>query len=271
MPRAELTSFQNPRIKLARKLQDKRQREREGLFVIDYARDLERALQNNYQVDFVLVCSELLSSDEAEIINGLQSTADIFDVSADLLTRASYRQNPSGIVAVVKAKPQPNIQDIPEDHQQILCLVNLRKPGNIGALLRTADATGFRSTLLIDTALDIYNPNIIRSSTGAVFLDNLYAAQTPMAVDFLKSQGYQIVSGYLGGQRDLFDVDFTRPTAVVLGTEDTGLSEEWLGYCDELVEIPMTGHVTDSLNVSVAGAVFMYEALRQNRSHKTNL
>src|SRR5262249_28719107 len=147
--------------------------------------------------------------------------------------------------------------------RHILALVDLRKPGNIGALLRTADAAGFGTILLVDSALDIYNPNIIRSSTGACFLENIYCVSTEQALQYLRSGGYRLIAGHLEGTRSLYDVDFREKSALILGTEDTGLSAVWRDHCDDLVKIPVVGEVTDSLNVSVAGAVFMYEALRQ--------
>jgi len=258
-----ITSFQNSKIKLVRKLRDKRQRDRAGLFVVDTARDLQRALAAGYAVDFALHVPERSDAETTALAHHLPPSA-LYIVSDDILQKASYRQNPGGLVAVLHQKVALSAADAAEsDVQHLLILVDLRKPGNIGALLRTADATGFGAVWLVDTALDLYNPNIIRSSTGACFLNNVYYLTGSEAQTLLQSGGYHTVAGLLGGDRTLFDVDFRRKTAVILGTEDTGLDATWANHCDTRVHIPMVGHLTDSLNVSVSGAVFMYEALRQ--------
>jgi TrmH family RNA methyltransferase len=152
----------------------------------------------------------------------------------------------------------------------ILGLVNLKKPGNIGALLRTADAAGIDIIFLIDSVLDIYNPNIIRASTGAVFIGNIYYMATQEALTFFAERNITIVATHLDGTMTLYDFDFTKqPTAILLGTEDTGLEDTWVNHCDVLLKIPMIGHLSDSLNVSVSGAICMYEALRQRQKHSS--
>ncbi|MGB7339861.1 MAG: TrmH family RNA methyltransferase [Phototrophicaceae bacterium] len=265
-----ITSFQNSKIKLANRLVNKRQREKEGLFLIDYARDLERALANGYEVDFAFYCDALSSSDDKRLRAQLNQD-NLYAVDADLMEKASYRQNPSGLVAIMRQKPALTVADAKAiDAPRILALVNLRKPGNIGALLRTADAAGIDMICLIDSALDIYNPNIIRASTGAVFLNNIYEMTSETAFEFFSTEHIQVIAAHLEGEQSLYDLDFTVGRhAIVLGTEDTGLDDEWVKRCDALVKIPMMGQITDSLNVSVSGAVFMYEALRQNKTSHT--
>lgn len=259
----DITSYQNSKVKLAKKLQDRRQREKNGLFLIDYSRDLQRALAAGYTVDFALVCDELLGDDERAVLHHVPDDR-IYYTDAGILARAGYRQNPSGIVAVMQTPtPAPVDASAFAQARLILGLVGLRKPGNIGALLRTADATGIDLVLLIDNVLDRYNPNIIRSSTGACFAANIVELDTATALDLLHTNGFALISGVLGAAEGLFDVDFTQRSAIILGTEDAGLDEQWRRSCDRLVQIPMHGSITDSLNVSVAGAVFMYEALRQ--------
>jgi TrmH family RNA methyltransferase len=190
----------------------------------------------------------------------------VFEIAPDLMEKASYRENPGGIVAVVRQKPMRTQPD--KYPGLVLALVNLTKPGNIGALLRTADATGVQSIYLIDEQLDRYNPNIIRASTGAVFLDNLVHMSSAEALEDFKKHSYRIIAAHLSGTQSLFDVDFTsHPTVIVFGTEDKGLDDVWVHACDALVKIPMLGKIADSLNVSVSGAVFLYEALRQQQKH----
>lgn len=264
MPLERITSLQNSRLKLAQSLQDKKARLREGLFVVDYARDLQRARLQGYALSYALYCPSLATPEEQALI---QTLSPAYEVTPEGMAKASYRQNPSGLLAVLHSKPAPALdalrQDLPD---YLLVLVNLEKPGNIGALLRTADATGFSAILLVDTALDLFNPNIIRASTGAVFLDNIYSASTPQAISLLDDLHYQRVAGHLGGTVSLFQARFQARTALVLGTEDLGLSETWANACQQLVKIPMQGVLTDSFNVSVSGALFMFEALRQRHA-----
>lgn len=186
------------------------------------------------------------------------------------MEKVSYRENPTPIVAVMKQKPPLNLDHLRDAAgTQLLALVNLQKPGNIGALLRTADATGFKTILLVDTSLDIYNPNIIRSSTGACFLGNIYTLSTSQALTYFKEAGYAIIAAAVDGHVDLFDVDLRSKVVIALGTEDCGLDANWLQQADQRVRIPMVGQIADSLNVSVSGAIFMYEALRQRRNSFT--
>lgn len=263
-----ITSLQNSKIKLANKMVSKRQREKNQLFLIDDARDLRRALENDYVVEFAFYCAEYATPDDTAILEHIDPQA-LYDVPADLIEKASYRQNAGGIVAVLQQKPLLTIEDariFADQHtvQHILALADLRKPGNIGALLRTADATNTRMICLIDSALDSYNPNIIRASTGAIFLDNVYNVTRDEALAFFQQQKLTLLAAHLAGDISLYDVDFaSQRTVTLLGTEDTGLDDWWVEKCDQLVVVPMLGTITDSLNVSVTGALFMYEMLRQ--------
>ncbi|MGB1288800.1 MAG: TrmH family RNA methyltransferase, partial [Aggregatilineales bacterium] len=221
-----ITSFQNSKIKLAQKLRDKRHRGREELFVIEYSRDLARALDRDYRVKFALFCPEYADSDDNALLN--QIDVPVYQVTAALLDKASYRQNPGGLLAIMHTKPVKAADTLTQiTSQHILGLEGLRKPGNIGALLRTADAAGFDTILLIDCPLDIYNPNIIRSSTGAVFLDNIYSLSSQDALSFLKDSGYAIISADPTGTHDLYGLNFSEKSALILGAEATGLSDLW--------------------------------------------
>jgi TrmH family RNA methyltransferase len=257
-----ITSVQNPRVKLVRRLRDKRDREREGRFVVDGLRDLERALACGLGLDFVLVCPELLREPLPDLPEGR-----VVRVTVDIMDKVSYRENPEGVAAVMMMPPTlgadalGGVPDAP-----ILGLVGLQKPGNIGALMRTADAAGFRSVFLIDCDLDVYNPNIILSSTGAVFLGNVYRLSGGQARAFFRERGVQVVGTHLHAAQDAYAVVYQPRMALLMGTEDVGLSDDWLPACDAQVLIPMVGRLADSLNVSVAGAILMYEVLRQTRS-----
>lgn len=263
-----ITSAQNSKIKLANKLRNKRHREREGLFVIDDVRDLSRALACGYKIEFCFYCSYYASEEDIALLLTLEELDIlIYDVPADLMDKAAYRQNPGGLVTVMKQKPILTVQDVPEAESHIFGLVDLRKPGNIGALLRTADAAGVELIFLVDTSLDLYNPNIIRSSTGANFLGNIYQMSSAEAHEYCQENDIHLVAAHLDGTISLYDYDFNvQRTLIALGTEDTGLDDSWVNHSDTLLKIPMVGHLSDSLNVSVSGAVMMYEALRQRHS-----
>ena len=257
-----ITSPQNSKVKLINRLRSKRGREQEQLFVIDYGRDLERAIEQGYEIVFILYCPDIADPAVLHLI----ADTGIIEVPQQIMNKVSYRENSTGIVAVLRSKAIKALSDLQKANpENIIGVVDLRKPGNIGAILRTADATGFDAIVLVDMSLDLYNPNIIRSSTGACFLDNIYQLDTPSMINYCKSINMQIIVAYVGGNKTLYDVDFRQKTAIMLGTEDKGLSQQWIENCDKLVNIPMMGHISDSLNVSVSGAIFMYEALRQRK------
>ncbi len=255
-----ITSAQNSKIKLVNSLRSKRGRQREGRFVIDYERDLQRALRQGYEIDFLLHCRGF---DPAPHFDGFD------DIEAQLVTPSlfkgiSYRENPADIIAVLHSKPAKKLPQLKaQEIQQAILLIELQVPGNIGALLRTADAAGMDAVILVDTVLDLYNPNIIRSSTGACFLDTVYRLSSEEALGFLISEGFKIVAAADAGKRRVYDLDFRSKTAIALGSEDRGLPRAWLDCADHIARIPMEGAVSDSLNVSVSGALFMYEMYRQ--------
>jgi TrmH family RNA methyltransferase len=256
----QISSLKNNKVKLVNRLRSKRGREHENLFVIDYERDLERALQQDYSIEFVMFCPEFV---DMKWITQL-GDVDCYEISEQVLNKVSYRENSAGFIAVMQSKPAKQLEELAnKEANYLLGLVDLRKPGNIGALLRTADATKVDAILLVDVSLDLYNPNIIRSSTGACFLDTIYQLDSSEAIDYCKHNNIQLVAAYVQGNKTLYDVNFQQKTAIMLGAEDKGLSQQWETNCDHLVNIPMAGRISDSLNVSVSGAVFMYEALRQ--------
>lgn len=252
-----ITSAQNSKVKLVNRLRGKRGRQQEARFVIDYERDLRRALQLDYRIDFILY-------DREQAAAPAYAEGAAHQVTPALLKRVSYRENPDGVIAVMRSKPDKGLTELREsDIDQALILVNLGAPGNVGALLRTADAFAVAAVILVDTALDLYNPNVIRSSTGACFRDNVYKLSGEEALTFFKLEGFQIVAADVAGERSLSQVEFGAKSAIALGSEDRGLPRDWIGSADEVLRIPMDGTVSDSLNVSVSGALFMYERYRQ--------
>ncbi len=259
----QITSPQNSKIKLVNRLRGKRAREQEGRFLIEYRRDLQRALRQGFVIDFALVCPQIAgeSCDTGEL------GGQLYQITPQILKQLSYRENPGGCIAVMLSKTKRNLQDLEAAQvSSAMILDDLRKPGNIGALLRTALAAGIDAIILVDSALDLYNPNIIRSSTGACFHDNIYYLTGQETLGFLKDREFQIVATDASAELSLYELDFRPKTAVILGTEDQGLRSFWAEHCDQVACIPMFGTLVDSLNVSVTGAIFMYEMRRQRGS-----
>ena len=265
IPTLQITSVQNSKIKLVNRLRSKRGRESDARFLIDYERDLQRAICCRYDVDFLLHCPEIASAPAPHNVEAHQ-------VPPQLMQRISYRENPSGILAVMHSKPTSGLAKLAATKiNHAAALVDLRVPGNIGALLRTADASGIDAVILVDTALDLYNPNIIRSSTGACFRDNIFQLSSEEALSYFKKNGFQIYASDVSGSASVFELDYRSKVAIALGSEDHGLSRAWINQSDLLVHIPMSGGLSDSLNVSVSGAIFMYELFRQRHASSRNV
>ncbi len=258
-----ITSLGNSKVKLIHRLRNKRGRQSESRFVVEYPRDIQRALLQGYELDFLLACPALAGSQARDFAAG----RDAIEVSPQILKRLSYRENPSGLLAVMKTKRTKTLRDLKKSKlDTAILLVDPRKPGNIGALLRSGDAAGIDAMILVDCALDIYNPNIIRNSAGACFGQNIYQLNSEEAIACFKERGFQLIAADGRGESSLFCLDLRPKTAIVLGTEAAGLGANWLQICDRRVRIPMVGSLADSLNLSVCGAIFMYELLRQRQT-----
>ncbi|MCY4017795.1 MAG: RNA methyltransferase [Chloroflexi bacterium] len=258
-----ITSLHNSKVKLVHRLRNKRGRQSESRFLVEYQRDLQRALLGGYELDFLMICPALLESQVLDI----GSAQDAIEVTPQILKRLTYRERPSGFLAVMKAKSAKVLRDLEKSIiDSAILLVGPRKPGNVGALLRTGNAAGIDAMLLVDCALDLYNPNIIRNSAGACFCDKIYQLSSAEAITYFRDRGFQLIAADGRGETSLFDLDLRQKTAIALGPEDAGLDARWLGICDRRVRIPMTGILADSLNLSVSGAIFMYEILRQRQT-----
>ena len=255
-----ISSQNNARVKLAKRLRGKRARQLEGRFLIENRRDLQRALGQGFAIDFALFCPEVAGQDPGFC----PPSTPAFEVSPQILAQLSYRQNPSGFVALMRSQPQRGLRELESAAMDTaLVLDDLRVPGNIGALMRSADAAGIDAIVLVDSALDLYNPNIIRSSTGACFADSIYHLSGREALDVFRERGFQLIAADARADAAFYEIDFRRKTALILGAEDRGLRAIWRESCDALARIPMSGRLADSLNVSVCGAIFMVEMRRQ--------
>jgi RNA methyltransferase, TrmH family len=250
-----ITSGENPRIKSALRLRKSRERRRAGLFLAEGPREVERAIAAGLVVREVFHSPELLPDwDTSAVPPGVRTEA----VIGRVLARLSYRSDPEGVIAVVEAPESA----LPADSTLLLVAVGIEKPGNLGAMARTADAAGADALLIADTNTDPWNPNAIRASTGAVFSLPMVAA-TRTEVSRLP---HRKVAAVLGAPAAHTDLDYIGPTAFLIGAEDEGLTDGWRAIADEQVQIPMRGRTADSLNASTAAAVLLFEAVRQ-RAH----
>lgn len=260
----QITSVQNPYIKELIQLQEKsRNRKKSGQFVMEGLREIEIAVRNGYEITSLLICSDFITDDAlGKLKVQLQNNAELIEISRDVYQKIAYRDSTEGIVAVAKIKAHDlrNLQ-LPEN-PLIIVLESPEKPGNIGAVLRTADAAHADAVIIADARTDLYNPNIVRSSVGALFTNRIAMATSEETLSFLKQHHIAVYSAILQEAVPYYTVDFKKGSAIVMGTEATGLTSLWREESDANIIIPMEGQI-DSMNVSVAAAVLMFEAKRQ--------
>ena len=254
-----ITSTQNPRIKHLLLLQQKSsQRKADGLFVVEGRREVEHCLRAGYTVRTIFIC-EGFSPGRWQGFG-----IEMIDVSPHIYERIAYRGGTEGIVAIVEAHRMelPDLQL--SASPLIVVLESVEKPGNLGAVLRSADAARADAVIVCDPLTDLYNPNLIRSSVGAIFTVPCVACSTEACIAFFKEKGIRILTAQLQDSRLYYDTPMTGPTAIVMGTEATGLTDPWRKAADAHIRIPMLGRL-DSLNVSVSAAILLFEAVRQRQ------
>ena len=295
-----ITSPSNPKVKRLLALQQKSSARREaGLFVVEGRRELQHCIDAGFEVDSVFYCPDLLStppggqlppetsgcagplpSDDGPLpltmprvarfpgavatTASQESRAKCFEVSKEVYSKISYREGTEGIIAEVRT-PERKLEDLvlPE-RPLVVVLERVEKPGNLGAVLRSADAAGADAVLVCDPLTDLWNPNLIRASVGAVFTVPCVACSSEAAIAFLKAHGIRILTAQLQDSSLYYDCDMTVGTALVMGTEATGLTDAWRAAADAHIRIPMLGRL-DSLNVSVSAAILLFEAVRQRQ------
>jgi TrmH family RNA methyltransferase len=252
-----ITSLQNPYIKQIVTLRDnKRQRQHDQLMLIEGWDEINLALKSGYQPQALLTAPEFVSR---QIEN---AHAEIITVNRAVFEKISYRENPDGWLAIFPI-PKFSLDDLKlNDSPLLIAAESIEKPGNLGAILRTADAAGVNALLVCDPRVDLYNPNVVRASRGALFTVPSIEASNESALAFLRKRGIKIVAATPQAEAEYTRQDLRGPLAVAVGTEDKGLTDFWLKQSDINVKIPMTGKV-NSLNVSIAAALIVYEAVRQ--------
>ena len=291
----KITSGQNPKIKTLLERQEKSKLRREmGLFVVEGRRELDHCLDAGFVTDTIFICPEIYDPDRegvppegrasrgteaggpraervvgsgtARLLKGVQPSlpedTKIFHVSRSVYEKIAYRGGTEGIIAEIKYKER-KLDDIKlRENPLVIVLESVEKPGNLGAVLRSADAAGADAVIICDPLTDLYNPNLIRASIGAIFSRQVVAATSEETITWLKTHGLSILTAQLQDSSLYYDTPMTGPTAIVMGTESTGLTDIWRKAADRHIRIPMLGQL-DSLNVSVSAAILLYESVRQ--------
>ncbi len=257
-----ITSLQNPAIKNIVKLSKSKERKEQQLFVIEGARELSLALQSGYRPEAVYLCREMFEKTKYPGLLDPLSKEIVFDISPAVFSKIAYRENSDGIVALAKPKIH-GLGDLKLSKNPFLILLeSVEKPGNLGAILRTADAAAADAVIVCDPQTDLYNPNVVRSSVGGLFTVQTAVCSSEEALAWLQARKIHSFAAELQAAEFYQQTDFTPPSAIVMGTEADGLSDFWLKNATKRIKIPMRGKI-DSLNVSVSTAVLIFEAMRQ--------
>ncbi len=253
-----ITSKTNPKIKNLVRLQKASERREQNRILIEGQREIERAQACGFKIEQLYVCEPLLRTPNhitAEFIETV--TEEVFD-------KIAYREGSDGLLAVAKPKYKSLDEFKPRKDALIIVLETVEQHGNLGDVLRTADAAGVDAVIIADPATDLYNPNAIRASIGCLFSVPVYACSTEECINWLKKNGITMYCTYLKASSDYLDADFLKASALVMGTEATGISDAWVEAADQNIIIPMNG-IADSLNVSVTTATVTFDAVRQRR------
>ena len=259
-----ITSLQNQRVKDAIKLRDRRQRTKQGRMLIDGARELGRAIDAGIDLLEVFVCESLCHTDDAQrLLPRLESSgAELLPVTPEVFAKLAFGDRAEGVLGVART-PTPRLDELRLPDEPLLAVAeNLEKPGNLGAVLRSADAAGVSAVLAAGGGTDLYNPNVIRASLGTIFTLPVAAAPTSQVVAWLRERKFRIYAARVDAKQLYTDVSYAGASAIVLGSEAAGLTDAWSGDDVTPIKLPMCG-AADSLNISAAAAVLFYEALRQ--------
>ena len=256
----QITSVQNPFIKSLVLLQEKAKvRKQSGTFLIEGKREIEIAVKGEYEIETILFLPELISETET---NKLSTSAELIEISKEVYQKLAYRDTTEGILAVAKTKSL-QLSDLKLSENPLILVAEApEKPGNVGALLRTADAANLDAVIIANPKSDLFNPNIVRSSVGCLFTNQIATGTSSEIIAFLKDRKINIYCATLQNSTWYHTQDYTTPTALVVGTEATGLTNEWRNAATQNIIIPMEGEI-DSMNVSVAAAILIFEAKRQ--------
>ena len=259
----KISSLQNTKVKQLVALQQKSsERRKQGVFVVEGIRELQHCLNAGYTINSIFFCPEL--TDTGALSSLLSESIASYEVSPEVYEKIAYRGSTEGVIATVQSK-QLALKDLHLSKQPLLIVLeSVEKPGNLGAILRSADAAGADAVIICDPLTDLYNPNLIRSSIGAIFSVPCIACSSDDCINFLKQNNINILTAQLQDSKLYYDTDMTCGTAIIMGTESTGLTDVWRKAADAHIRIPMLGQL-DSLNVSVIAAILLFEAVRQRK------
>ena len=253
-----ITSKSNPKIKNVVKLQKSSERREQNRIIIEGRREIERAVACGFIVDTLFICNDILK----ESVNIAANYVE--EVTLEVFEKIAYREGSDGLLAVAIPKYADLKSFKPKKNPLIIVLETVEKPGNLGAIMRTADAAGVDAVIIADPRTDLYNPNAIRASIGTIFSVPLFACSSEECINWLRENDIKIYCTYLKASIDYLEADFRQGSAIVMGTEATGISGIWVDAADQNLIIPMNG-IADSLNVSVTTAIVVFEAIRQRR------
>lgn len=260
----QIRSSQNPLIKKILLLQSKsRERKKLGTFIVEGLREIQLAKEGKYQFETILFCDQLIKEIDLQELKQKNRTTEFIEISLEIYQKIAHRKTTEGLVAVAFARDHATKDLVLSSNPLILVAEAPEKPGNLGALFRTADAANIDAVIIANPKTDLYNPNIIRSSVGCVFTNQIATGSSEEIIGFLKKNNLQILTtAFTEKSMDYLRVDYTQPTAIVVGTEDKGLEKIWIDNSSHNIIIPMQGKI-DSLNVSVSAAILIFEAKRQ--------
>ncbi len=265
----KITSTSNPRIKQVIDLHKPRERKKVNLFIIEGEKEIWLAVESGIKIKNIFFLSELISASSIQKLKSKIQPDDCIEVNEAVYSKMSYRDEATGILAVAESKDfslnnisHLNNPQSPIRNPLIIVLEKVEKPGNLGAILRTADAAKVDAVIVCDQQTDLLNPNVIRSSIGTIFTNQIAQTNSENAINWLRKNKIKILATSPDAKLFYQETNLNQPCAIVMGSEAEGLSKIWFDEADELVKIPMLGKI-DSLNVSVSTAIIVFEAIRQ--------
>ena len=256
----KITSTQNPKVKSLLALETPRERRKQQLFIIEGKKEISMALEAGYKIGNLFFCDEIIGVDE--IPASLKDDKLLIPVSKEVFDKIAVREGTGGMIAVAEMRVHSLDQLTLSSNPLVLILEGVEKPGNLGAILRTADAANVDAVIICDPHTDLYNPNVIRSSLGCVFTKQVASATSEETIAWIQKNNISIFCTYLKASQPYHTVDYKKPSAIIMGTEATGLTDVWVENSTANIIIPMLGKI-DSMNVSTAAAVVVFEARRQ--------
>ena len=269
----EIKSLQNPKIKRVIKLNERRDRNNSGLFLIEGYREIKRAADSRVHIKTLYICPALFlgSNEDALIAQIKEAGAEIIPCSKQVFEKISYRDRPDGLIAIA-AQMQKTLSDLipllaAKKNPFLVVAEAIEKPGNLGTILRSCDAAGVDGVIVCDRCTDIYNPNVVRASVGTLFTQPVVEASSGETHLWLQEKKIRIIAATPSARQEFTEANLSGPVAIVVGTEQLGLSEAWMKAADLQVRIPMLG-AADSLNVATATTLLLYEVLRQRKTGK---